>query len=136
MNNINIKNIIIIVGIIILIILLVILLTFLLKKTPNEVAKKEEISHDIVEKLYNDLDKKENTSEKEYVSKLYGYTYDENNNLKMTVKEGYVQNNKVYNLEGKEIGDYNKDTLNKVLDNGTLKTYDYSYEEGKYNLNK
>lgn len=119
---------------IILVIVITLITVLLINNNKKEDVSIKTIKHDVVDKLYNNLDKKENTNEKEYVSKLYGYTSDNNGNLKMTVKEGYIQNNKVYDLDGKELGNYTKDTLNTLLDKGTTKTYDYTYEEGKYNL--
>ena len=43
-------------------------------------------------------------------------------------------NNKVYDLSGKEIGDYSKDTINKVLDNATRETYKYIKDGNSYKL--
>ncbi|HIQ90513.1 MAG TPA: hypothetical protein IAB27_02650, partial [Candidatus Coprosoma intestinipullorum] len=47
---------------------------------------------------------------------------------------GYVKDGKVYNLEGIEIGDYDKNKINKILDSGTIKIYNYKNENGKYVL--
>ena len=123
----------IIIGIIIVLIIIAIL--FILFNT----NKKENIvvNYDEVETLYDNLDKQEcteNCDEREYVSKLYGYSYDGEGNVQMDVMEGYTENNKVYDLDGKEIGDYSKDTLNDVLDKGTLKTYNYERDGDNYNL--
>lgn len=125
----------IIIGIII--VLIIIVLLFILFNT----NKKENIvvNYDEVETLYDDLEKTEcteNCDERKYVSKLYGYSYDRDGNVQMDVMEGYTENKKVYNLEGKEIGDYSKDTLNDVLDKGTLKTYSYERDGDNYNLQK
>ena len=118
-------------------VLIIIVLVFMLFNT----NKKENIvvNYDEVETLYDDLEKTEcteNCGEREYVSKLYGYSYDSDGNVQMDVMEGYTENNKVYNLEGKEIGNYSKDTLNDVLDKGTLKTYNYERNGDNYNLQK
>ena len=123
----------IIIGIIIVLIIIAIL--FILFNT----NKKENIvvNYDEVETLYDNLDKQEcteNCDERKYVSKLYGYSYDSKGNVQMDVMEGYTENNKVYDLDGKEIGDYSKDTLNDVLDKGTLKTYNYERDGDNYNL--
>ena len=123
----------IIIGIII--VLIIIVLLFILFNT----NKKENIviNYDEVETLYDNLDKQEcteNCDEREYVSKLYGYSYDSKGNVQMDVMEGYTENNKVYDLEGKEIGDYSKDTLNDVLDKGTLRTYNYGKNGESYKL--
>ena len=125
----------IIIGIII--VLIIIVLLFILFNT----NKKENIvvNYDEVETLYDDLEKTEcteNCDKREYVSKLYGYSYDSDGNVQMDVMEGYTENNKVYNLEGEEIGEYSKDTLNAVLDKGTLKTYHYERDGDNYNLQK
>ena len=123
----------IIIGIIV--VLIIIVLVFILFNT----NKKENIvvNYDEVETLYDDLEKTEcteNCDKIEYVSKLYGYSYDSDGNVQMDVMEGYIENNKVYNLEGKEIGNYSKDTLNDVLDKGTLKTYNYERDGDNYKL--
>ena len=93
--------------------------------------KKENIvvNYDEVETLYDDLEKTEcteNCDKREYVSKLYGYSYDSDGNVQMDVMEGYTE----------EIGEYSKDTLNDVLDKGTLKTYNYERDGDNYNLQK
>ena len=123
----------IIIGIII--VLIIIVLLFILFNT----NKKENIvvNYDEVETLYDDLEKTEcteNCDERKYVSKLYGYSYDRDGNVQMDVMEGYTENNKVYNLDDEEIGDYSKDTLNDVLDKGTLKTYHYEKNSDNYKL--
>ena len=72
--------------------------------------------------LDNDVITREKYScENKYVSKLYGYTND-NNKLELNVKIAYIKDNNVYNLDNNDIGEYNKDNLNNILDNGTLKT--------------
>ena len=73
--------------------------------------------------------------EEKYVSKIYGYSND-NNTLSLYISSGYVKEGKVYNLNGVEIGDYDKDTINKILDSGTIKIYNYKNENGKYILDK
>ena len=123
----------IIIGIII--VLIIIVLLFILFNT----NKKENIvvNYDEVETLYDNLEKTEcteNCDERKYVSKLYGYSYDRDGNVQMDVMEGYTENNKVYNLDDEEIGDYSKDTLNDVLDKGTLKTYHYEKNSDNYKL--
>ena len=45
-----------------------------------------------------------------------------------------MKEEKVYNLEGIEIGDYDKNTINKILDSGTIKIYNYKNEDGNYIL--
>ncbi len=68
-----------------------------------------------------------------YVSKIYGYSND-NNTLSLYISSGYIKNGKVYNLSGVEIGDYDKDKINKILDSGTIKIYNYKNENGNYIL--
>ena len=126
------KKIILFVAAIIIVILIVI--TFFLLNNKDE---KIVVSYDEVETLYDDLEKTEcteNCEEREYVSKLYGYSYDSSGNVQMDVMEGYTENNKVYNLDGEEIGEYSKDTLNDVLDKGSLKTYHYEKDSDNYRL--
>ena len=54
----------------------------------------------------------------------------------MQVKEGYIEEDKVYDLEGNELGTYDKDTLNTLLDKGTSKLYTYNKINNKYELIK
>ena len=84
--------------------------------------------------LNNDEITREKTEcEEKYVSKIYGYS-NNNNTLSLYISSGYVKDGKVYNLNGDEIGDYDKDTINKILDSGTIKIYNYKNENGKYIL--
>ena len=70
-----------------------------------------------------------------YTSKLYGYTYN-NYNLELYIKMGYIDNGKVYDLSNKEIGEYDKKTINKILDDGTLQIYSYQIDNNKYYFKK
>ena len=70
---------------------------------------------------------------KKYVSKLYGYSNNEET-LTLNVKAGYIENEKVYDLNGKEIGNYNEEELNEMLDQGTLQVYTYQAQDGDYQL--
>ena len=84
--------------------------------------------------LNNDeITREKSECEEKYVSKIYGYS-NNNNTLSLYISSGYVKDGKVYNLNGDEIGDYDKDTINKILDSGTIKIYDYKNENGKYIL--
>ena len=133
MNN---KKLLIIIGIVIILLTIVIAI-ILIPKSTNEVTLKPFVEHGTVSELYDDLGNPEcieNCDKREYVSKLYGYTYDENENIEMHVKEGYIENNKIYDLEGNELGDYTEDTLNTLLDNGTLKVYNYTKNDNEYIL--
>ena len=86
--------------------------------------------------LNNDeITRKKTECEEKYVSKIYGYSND-NNTLSLYISSGYVKEGKVYNLEGIEIGNYDKNTINKILDSGTIKIYNYKNENRKYILDK
>ena len=54
--------------------------------------------------------------------------------MSLYISSGYIKNEKVYNLEGIEIGDYDKNKINKILDRGTIKIYNYQDKNGKYIL--
>ena len=81
----------------------------------------------------NKITRTKTECEEKYVSKIYGYSND-NNTLSLYISSGYIKNEKVYNLEGIEIGDYDKNKINKILDSGTIKIYNYKNENGKYIL--
>ncbi len=70
---------------------------------------------------------------KKYVSKLYGYSNNEET-LTLNVKAGYIENETLYDLNGKEIGTYQEDELNEMLDQGTLQVYTYQAQDGDYQL--
>ena len=81
----------------------------------------------------NKITRTKTECEEKYVSKIYGYSND-NNTLSLYISSGYIKNGKVYNLSGVEIGDYDKDKINKILDSGTIKIYNYKNENGNYIL--
>ena len=81
----------------------------------------------------NKITRTKTECEEKYVSKIYGYSND-NNTLSLYISSGYVKDGKVYNLEGIEIGGYDKNKINKILDSGTIKIYNYKNENGKYIL--
>ena len=81
----------------------------------------------------NEITRTKTECTENYVSKIYGYSND-NNTLSLYISSGYVKDGKVYNLEGIEIGDYDKNKINKILDSGTIKIYNYKNENGKYIL--
>ena len=81
----------------------------------------------------NKITREKTECEERYVSKIYGYSND-NNTLSLYISSGYIKNGKVYNLEDIEIGDYDKNKINKTLDSGTIKIYNYKNEDGKYIL--
>ena len=81
----------------------------------------------------NKITRTKTECEEKYVSKIFGYSND-NNTLSLYISSGYIKNGKVYNLKGIEIGDYDKNKINKILDSGTIKIYNYKNENGKYIL--
>ena len=100
------------------------------KSNKNEVVK-----YKVVYNLYNNIKNNNvDTSTRKYISKLYGYSNDNSENIIMFTKEAYVENNIIYDLDGKELGKYNSDTVNKVLDNATLKKYSYKKDSKEYKL--
>ncbi len=70
----------------------------------------------------------------QYISKLYGYS-SQDEKLEVDVAVAYVKNNKVYDLNNKEIGNYNENDLNKILDKGTIQVYNYILVNDNYYLN-
>ena len=70
--------------------------------------------------------------EENYVSKLFGYSGV--NNLEVDIMAGYVKNGKVYDLNDKEIGTYDEEELNDILDNGTMQVYNYEKVNDNYKL--
>lgn len=100
------------------------------KSNKNEVVKYKEVYN-----LYNNIKNNNvDTSTRKYISKLYGYSNDNSGNIIMFTKEAYVENNIIYDLDGKVLGKYNSDTVNKVLDNATLKKYSYIKDSKEYKL--
>ena len=100
------------------------------KSNKNEVVK-----YKVVYNLYNNIKNNNvDTSTRKYISKLYGYSNDNSENIIMFTKEAQVENNIIYDLDGKELGKYNSDTVNKVLDNATLKKYSYIKDSKEYKL--
>ena len=81
----------------------------------------------------NKITRTKTECEEKYVSKIYGYS-NNNDTLSLYISSGYVKDGKVYNLEDIEIGNYDKDTINKILDSGTIKIYNYQNKNGSYIL--
>ena len=81
----------------------------------------------------NKITREKTECTEKYVSKIYGYS---NNNdiLSLYISSGYIKDGKVYNLEDIEIGDYDKNKINKILDDGTIKIYNYQNKNGNYIL--
>ena len=81
----------------------------------------------------NKITREKTECEEKYVSKIYGYS-NNNDTLSLYISSGYVKEGKVYNLSGVEIWGYDKVTINKTLDSGTIKIYNYKNEGGNYIL--
>ena len=81
----------------------------------------------------NKITREKTECTEKYVSKIYGYSND-NNTLSLYISSGYIKDGKVYNLEDIEIGNYDKNKINKILDSGTIKIYNYKNEDGNYIL--
>ena len=112
------------------------------ENTAKTILKTDDIPKEINNYLYdgysytlnnNEITREKTECEEKYVSKIYGYSKD-NNTLSLYISSGYIKDGKVYNLEGIEIGDYDKNKINKILDSGTIKIYNYKNENGKYIL--
>ena len=112
------------------------------ENTAKTILKTDDIPAKINNYLYdgysytleeNKITRTKTECEEKYVSKIYGYS-NNNNTLSLYISSGYVKEGKVYNLNGDEIGDYDKDTINKTLDSGTIKIYNYKNENGSYIL--
>lgn len=71
--------------------------------------------------------------DKKYISKLFGYTYNEKE-LIVNVKIAYIKNNKMYDLTDKELGEYKKDTQNTLIDSSSSKIYTYNKNGNNYYL--
>ena len=114
------------------------------ENTAKTILKTDDIPSKINNYLYdgysytledNKITREKSECEEKYVSKIYGYS-NNNDTLSLYISSGYVKEEKVYNLEGIEIGDYDKNKINKILDSGTIKIYNYKNENGKYILDK
>ena len=112
------------------------------ENTAKTILKTDDIPTKINNYLYdgysytlndNEITREKSECEEKYVSKIYGYS-NNNDTLSLYISSGYVKEGKVYNLSGVEIGDYDKDKINKILDSGTIKIYNYKNENGKYIL--
>ena len=113
------------------------------ENTAKTILKTDDIPSSINSYLYDghsytlnndEITREKSECEEKYVSKIYGYSND-NNTLSLYISSGYVKEGKVYNLNDVEIGDYDKVTINKTLDSGTIKIYNYKNENGSYILN-
>ena len=117
-----------------LIIILVLVTISFLSDTKKE-TKNNVVKYKVVYNLYNNIKNNNiDTSTRKYISKLYGYSNDNSKNIIMFTKEAYIENNIVYDLDGKVLDYYNSDTVNKILDNATLKKYVYIKNSKEYKL--
>ena len=112
------------------------------ENTAKTILKTDDIPKEINNYLYDgysytlnndEITREKSECEEKYVSKIYGYS-NNNDTLSLYISSGYVKGGKVYNLSVVEIGDYDKDTINKTLDSGTIKIYNYKNENGNYIL--
>ena len=112
------------------------------ENTAKTILKTDDIPQTINNYLYDgysytlnndEIIREKSECEEGYVSKIYGYS-NNNDTLSLYISSGYVKDGKVYNLSGDEIGDYDKNKINKILDSGTIKIYNYKNENGNYIL--
>ncbi len=80
----------------------------------------------------NKITRENSSCTKNYVTKLYGYSGTDK--LELDVMAGYVENGKVYDLNDNEIGTYNENELNNILDKGTMQVYNYEKVNNNYKL--
>ena len=112
------------------------------ENTAKTILKTDDIPSSINSYLYdgysytledNKITREKTECTEKYVSKIYGYSND-NDTLSLYISSGYIKDGKVYNLEDIEIGDYDKNKINKILDDGTIKIYNYQNKNGNYIL--
>lgn len=117
-----------------LVIILVLVTISFLSDTKKD-NKNKVVKYKVVYNLYNNIkDNNVDTSTRKYISKLYGYSNDNSENIIMFTKEAYVENDIVYDLDGKVLDNYNSKTINKILDSATLKKYVYKKDSKEYKL--
>ena len=96
----------------IFLVLLLVLVTISFFLDTKKSNKKEVVKYKVVYNLYNNIKNNNvDTSTRKYISKLYGYSNDNSGNIIMFTKEAYVENNIIYDLDGKVLGKYNSDTV-------------------------
>ncbi len=117
-----------------IIIFIVVVCLFLSDTKTKNYKKVKVIKHEVADKLYKEVKKEEVSGKKKYISKLYGYTSDKEGNVTLYTKEGYVENNILYDLNNKVIGKYEEAKQNKALEKATLKTYKFNKDEKDYKL--
>ena len=117
-----------------LVIILVLVTISFLSDTKKD-NKNKVVKYKVVYNLYNNIkDNNIDTSTRKYISKLYGQSNDNSENIIMFTKEAYVENDIVYDLDGKLLDNYNSEKINKILDNATLKKYVYKKDSKEYKL--
>lgn len=114
----------------------VIVFLFLKENTLKPYQKIKVVKHEVADKLYNEVKKEGTSNEKRYISKLYGYTSDKNENITIYTKEGYIENDILYDLDNNIIGEYDEKNQNKSLEKATLKVYKFNKNEADYKLSK
>lgn len=80
----------------------------------------------------NKITREKSSCKENYVTKLYGYSGTEK--LEVDVMAGYVKEGKVYDLKDNEIGTYNEEDINSILDKGTMQVYNYEKINDNYKL--
>lgn len=80
----------------------------------------------------NEITRTKASCEKNFITKTYGYSGTDK--LEVDIMAGYIKDGKVYDLNDKEIGTYNKDDINKLLENGTMQIYNYKKINNNYKL--
>ena len=81
-----------------LVIILVLVTISFLSDTKKD-NKNKAVKYKVVYNLYNNIkDNNVDTSTRKYISKLYGYSNDNSENIIMFTKEAYVENNIVYDF--------------------------------------
>lgn len=84
--------------------------------------------------VINKIIEKEACQKENYYSKLIGYTYDKEENLILHVTVLQRKKDKLYKLNEELVGEYTSETLNELLDNGSVYEYIYKKNSSKYNL--
>ena len=82
--------------------------------------------------LKENITRKKAKTDKNYVTKIFGYSGSEN--LEVDIMAGYIKDNKVYDLNDKEIGTYSEEDINTILDKGTMQIYNYKKINDNYKL--
>ena len=84
--------------------------------------------------VINKILEKEACQKENYYSKLIGYTYDKEENLILHVTVLQRKKENLYKLNEELVGKYNTETIDELLDNGSVYEYIYKKNSSKYNL--